>query len=151
MSRTGAPASPDEPVQPAGKRGGGGGGALGRVLVVEDDAALAALLEATLADLGHQVAVAHDEAAALRVVAAGRPACILLDLHLPVMDGAAFLAAYRAQAQDQSGGGAVREVVGGISPAPVILLTGLSNDEAAGHATRLGVAGFLTKPYDLDA
>ena len=157
MSGAGATTPPGVPLP----RPGAHRALPGAVLVVEDDAVLAALLEDTLADLGHRVAVAHDGTEALRVVRGGRPACILLDLHLPGMDGAAFVAAYRALLQarpevharggdaaggDEAGGEAGDD--GG--PAPVILLTGLSSDEAAGHAARLGVAGVLTKPYDLD-
>ena len=134
MSRAGAPTPPGVPLP----RPDPSGDLPGAVLVVEDDAVLAALLEDTLADLGHRVAVARNGTEALHLVRGGRPACILLDLQMPVMDGAAFVAAYRIQVQAQAHGG-VGAMAGDRSDgsaAPVILLMGLGSDEAA--ATRRG-------------
>lgn len=78
-----------------------------------------------------------------------------------MLDGPAFLAAYLAP--ETEGGEEVTPTPrpaggqGGVGPfaahrwAPVILVTGLPGAEAAREAERLGAAGFLTKPYDVDA
>jgi CheY-like chemotaxis protein len=65
----------------------------GYVLVVEDDASIRDGLASLIADWSHEVRTAHNGRAALGVMGEGRPpSVILLDLMMPVMDGAAFLA-----------------------------------------------------------
>ena len=119
-------------------RGGCGGRGLDTVLVVEDDPVLGALVVRVLREDGYPVAQARHGAEALRLARQEHPACVLLDLDLPDMDGAAFVAAFRAA------GGAAGAV-------PIVLCTGLDARAAARETERLGAVGFLTKPYDLDA
>ncbi|GIX49353.1 MAG: hypothetical protein KatS3mg131_3564 [Candidatus Tectimicrobiota bacterium] len=69
-----------------------------RVLVVEDDTALRALLRRTLEKEGWTVHEAGDGRAALAQLARQRPELIVLDLMLPEMDGFAFLEALHQQA-----------------------------------------------------
>src|SRR6059058_104768 len=57
-----------------------------RILVVEDDQAIAEAVRARLASEGYDVPV-HDGPHALRAVAADRPDLVVLDLMLPGMDG----------------------------------------------------------------
>ena len=139
-----------DPLAPHALPGPAGADLLGAILVVEDDPAIGALVAETLRGEGHRVALAGDGAEALHLALAGRPACILLDLHLPVMDGPAFLEAYRrvlSPAASQAGAAAAADADG---PVPVIISTALTGAEAAREAERLGAAGFLTKPYDLE-
>jgi two-component system response regulator BaeR len=58
-----------------------------RILVVEDDAKIASLLADYLKASAYEVTVVGDGRAAVEFARAGSPACILLDLNLPVMDG----------------------------------------------------------------
>jgi len=67
-----------------------------RVLVVEDHATMRASLRAILAAAGHEVEEAADGRAALEAVATAPPDLVVLDLHVPVIDGAGVLAALRA-------------------------------------------------------
>ena len=66
-----------------------------RVLVVEDDAGNRELLVRMLEKDGYEVASAENGSEALENLASVRPALILLDLMMPVMDGFAFLEAMR--------------------------------------------------------
>jgi len=68
-------------------------------LVVEDDPASREMLVRVLSKIGMEVLEAENGAVALERVRAVRPAIILLDLMMPVMDGFEFLAAIR---QDDS-------------------------------------------------
>jgi CheY-like chemotaxis protein len=82
----------------------------GPVLVVDDDPAVRDLVRRGLEREGLAVAEAADGRAALDEVARRRPALILLDLMMPVMDGFEFLDALGRQPE----GGAI----------PVVVLTG---------------------------
>ena len=66
-----------------------------RVLLVEDDAANQAVERLMLEHLGHSVDVVADGAAAVTAAAAGAYDAILMDCHMPVMDGYDATAAIR--------------------------------------------------------
>ena len=68
-----------------------------RVLVVEDDDAIRAILRDMLEREGCMVDVAENGLVALDRVAEAKPDIILLDLLMPKMDGFEFLAALRAR------------------------------------------------------
>jgi CheY-like chemotaxis protein len=95
------------------------------VLIVEDDVATLDMLARWLEPEGYGIARAPDGEAALRVVAAQRPALVLLDLLLPVLDGWQFLERLR----DEPGGAAI----------PVVVLT--SKDLSEADRRRLGAVG----------
>jgi len=62
------------------------------ILVVEDDYGFRDTLQDVLLEEGFRVTVAQDGAEALKALEAiGRPALVLLDLQMPVMDGLSFL------------------------------------------------------------
>ena len=73
-----------------------GGESGARVLVVEDDDAIRAILRDMLEREGCTVDVAENGLVALDRVAKAKPDIILLDLLMPKMDGFEFLAALRA-------------------------------------------------------
>jgi PAS domain S-box-containing protein len=68
----------------------------GRVLVVDDDPAVASALEDCLGRMGLEVVTAQEGRAGLEAVGAEAPDAVLLDLAMPGMDGIAFLRALRA-------------------------------------------------------
>jgi DNA-binding response OmpR family regulator len=102
-----------------------------RVLVVEDDASIAALIADELACAGLDVVLAGNGADAMAELDNSRPDAIVLDLMLPVVHGWAFIEQYR----EHTGG----------APIPIIVVS------AAGAVTRsmesLGVRHFLPKPF----
>lgn len=108
----------------------------GRILVVEDDEDILENLRLFLEGEGYRVDVALNGRAALEILARADPlpSVILLDLMMPVMNGAAF---HHAQLADPR-----------IAPVPVILMT------ADGNATRkakdMGVAGAIGKPFGIE-
>ena len=61
------------------------------MLIVDDDPTIRSLVRQTLDDEGYDTVVAGNGADALHFVETNRPACVLLDLHLPVLDGYGFL------------------------------------------------------------
>ena len=67
----------------------------GRVLVVDDDPHILAILQDALQEDGYDVATARNGMEAMTVVRRLRPDVILLDLMMPVVDGAGFMELYR--------------------------------------------------------
>jgi serine phosphatase RsbU (regulator of sigma subunit) len=101
------------------------------VLLVEDDRADAILVEELIADAGVDIDVvwAESMARAEQEIAAGRPDCILLDLHLHDTDGITGLT--RIAARDAS--------------IPVVVLTGLNDEHTASVAVASGAQDYLVK------
>ena len=60
------------------------------VLIVEDDADLRQFLECALTENGYETVSAQNGRDALIQMAARKPSVVLLDLHMPVMDGWTF-------------------------------------------------------------
>jgi CheY-like chemotaxis protein len=103
-----------------------------RVLVVEDDDDLRDMLVEVLAEEGHAVRAAPHGAAALDLLAAAPADVIVTDMKMPVMDGAAFLAAYRAR------------------PGPAAPVVGIAASRAGLAALEgAGVDTALAKPFEL--
>src|SRR5919206_4934956 len=67
-----------------------------RILVVDDDPSILALVTEILQDEGYDVATARNGAEALERVAEAVPAVLVTDLMMPVMDGPALVHACRA-------------------------------------------------------
>ena len=103
-----------------------------RVLVVEDDAQLRLLAVELLSTDGHVARGVPHGAAALVALDGWRPDLVLLDLDMPVMDGRAFLRAFRQRGE----------------AARVVLFT--ASDAAHLVAEELGADGVLTKPFDAE-
>lgn len=104
------------------------------VMVVDDDPDVRALLEACLSAEGFRVFTASDGQDALHQLQGCRPAVILLDLMMPVMDGAEFRHHQQREAT-------LRHI-------PVLCLS--AKHDAPAMAERLGLEGCLLKPFDLD-
>ncbi len=103
------------------------------ILVVDDDPDILQTLALCLSTEGYRVLMASNGQEALDVLGKERPACILLDLMMPVMDGWQFVGELDSR---------------GMRRAPLLIL---SADRAVqGHATKLHADAFLAKPFDLD-
>lgn len=105
-------------------------GGMDRILVVEDDAAVAALIVRGLGRAGFEVELAVDGEAAVRCVAAAPPALVVLDLMLPGKDGLDVLVAIRARC-----------------PAPVLVVTARLALEDRLRAFEHGAVDYLPKPF----
>ena len=109
----------------------------GRVLIVEDEAAVRGMFRQILIDAGHEVREAANGKEALEVLDAGwRPDLILLDLLMPVMNGWQLRAAQRDRPD-------LRDI-------PVVLVSGSPPRIQPIEAKALQVAASLRKPVRAD-
>jgi putative two-component system response regulator len=109
-----------------------------RILVVDDQEANVRLLKKTLARAGYQdVDGITDPADIPDRMTTFPPDLILLDLHMPRVDGFAVLEALR------------RHVRPGVY-LPVLVLTADVSPDAKRRALSLGAKDFLTKPFDVE-
>jgi diguanylate cyclase (GGDEF)-like protein len=104
------------------------------VLVVEDSAAIRALVRRMLVAGGHTVVEAAGGAAALAVCRERQPDVVLLDVEMPEMSGWDVLAAMKADPD-------LRDV-------PVVFLTGRSDTTDMVDGLRLGAHDYLRKPCE---
>ena len=106
----------------------------GRVLVIEDDAAVANLLRRGLGLRGIDVTIAEDGSAGREAWESGDFDLILLDVMLPEVDGISLCADMRAA--DYA--------------TPVILLTARDKAEAEEWSMAAGATGYISKPFDFE-
>jgi DNA-binding response OmpR family regulator len=107
---------------------------MGTVLVVDDIAGNARLLESLLAPDGHAVRTAGDGAEALRLVRAEPPDLVLMDVMMPHVDG---FEACQAIKQDPS----TRLI-------PVVLITSLDDTVSRIRGIDAGADDFVSKPFN---
>jgi len=102
------------------------------ILVVEDDSDLRETLLDVLDRAGFDVVIAANGLEALATLEGGRRAAlVLLDLHMPVMDGLEFR---RRQLESLD-----------LSNVPVLVITG--DRQSQREAAHLGFEWFLSKPF----
>jgi len=104
-----------------------------KVLVVDDHPINLKLATALLQKMGHEVHQAVNGLQAFEMVQAQAFDLVLMDLHMPEMDGLESTERIRALPAPRG-------------QVPVVVLTANALEEARRDADRAGVNGFLTKP-----
>src|SRR6185436_15734651 len=108
---------------------------MGSVLVVDDIAGNARLVQALLAPDGHAVRTAGDGAEALRLVQSEPPDLVLMDVMMPHVDG---FEACRAIKQNP-----------GTRLIPVVLITSLNDSASRIRGIEVGADDFVSKPVNV--
>ncbi len=106
-----------------------------RVAVVDDNRDSADLLAMLLGHWGHPVDVAYDGESALELVRRHRPAIVLLDIGLPLMDGYAVARRIREEWPDTR----------------LVAVSGYGQEQDRRRAREAGFDHHLLKPLDYDA
>lgn len=103
------------------------------VLVVDDDPEIRDLVRWLLEDEGWTVETAADGRAALDQATRARPALIVLDMGLPIMNGEEVARRLHDVYAD---------------PPPIVVVS--ADGHAGERAARIGAASFLHKPFNVD-
>jgi CheY-like chemotaxis protein len=102
------------------------------VLVVDDDPAIRDVIAEILHSEGYRVLTAANGAVALRLLEQQRPALVLLDMQMPVLDGWGFAARIRSW-RDRP---------------PIVVMT--AGRDAYRWCREIGADDCLPKPFDLE-
>ena len=106
----------------------------GRVLIVDDDEAVAGVYERILRHAGFQPTIVREGEAALRLIESDPPDVVLLDVIMPGLNGFDVCRRVRQEA-------ATRLL-------PVVLISGHSERDKRIAGANVGADDFLTKPVD---
>ena len=106
----------------------------GRILIADDEAAIANGLSAILNDAGYEVEIAADGQKALDKLSNERFGVVLADLKMPKLDGIALLKSIRE-----------RKI-----PTEFVMITGQGTTELAIEAMKEGAADYIEKPLNAE-
>ena len=107
-----------------------------RLLIIDDEPHICEGLKDRLEAMGHEVIVAHDGRTGLALMALearGMPLNgVLLDVHMPVMDGIEVLRELRVRHPG----------------VPVLMMSAGPDQRVLQEAVRMGARNYLLKPFD---
>lgn len=106
-----------------------------KVLIVEDDLALAEMLQAYLSAQGYRVFTAGWGQRGLEMAANHHPDLVILDIHLPDTTGFEICQQLRTDRVTQQ--------------IPVLFLTELNERDARMHGLGMGSVDYISKPFDI--
>jgi CheY-like chemotaxis protein len=107
-----------------------------KILVVDDEALLRAMMSDGLEAAGHRVVVAATGEEGLRLAKAERPDCILLDIMMPGIDGFETCAAIKADPD--------------LAHIPVLLTSATTDLRVVDRAEQVGASTVLPKPVPIE-
>lgn len=105
-----------------------------KVLVVDDEESVRALLSLVLTKEGYEVVEAANGLEAVEVAGKEAPAVVIMDIRMPKMDGMTAFRTFRQQHLD----------------AAVILMTAFAEVNAAVEAMKIGAFDYVIKPFNID-
>lgn len=106
------------------------------VLIVDDITVNIILLKTMLARTNVGILTATNGEEALEIVRKQKPELVLLDIHMPVMDGMEVLKEIKADPE--------------LEKIPVIMVSAYTSAEDIEQSMNLGASGFIKKPVIMD-
>ena len=103
-----------------------------QIYIVDDDESVCRALSVLLATYGFIVDTFTSAEDYFNAVPNSVPGCLLLDIHMPRLDGWE----------------ALKRIIESESKRPVIIISGDTNVELNGKALKAGAVGFLQKPFN---
>lgn len=107
------------------------------ILIIDDDRASRRMLVRALGEAGYECLEASDGIEGLKMLRAEVPSLLLLDFHMPELNGAEVLSQIRGDADSA------------IAQLPTVMLTGDSGEESEVLCLEAGASDFVTKPISL--
>jgi two-component system cell cycle response regulator len=104
-----------------------------KILIIDDEPVVVALLKARIASRGFQVETAHDGASGLEKAKTWQPDFILLDIVMPEMDGYETCRRFKAMKET--------------AHIPVVLFTAAQETQIEVLAQKAGAARVVQKPF----
>lgn len=101
-----------------------------KVLIVDDDLAIADVLSFTMRRAGYEVITAHDGITALDRWEVHQPDIIILDLNMPKLDGLSVCRRIRTKAET-----------------PIIILSVRGEEDDIVEGLKIGADDYITKPF----
>ncbi|MBI3252364.1 MAG: response regulator [Candidatus Omnitrophica bacterium] len=107
-----------------------------KVLIVDDDREMTGVLREILQENNYKVCVAANGLEAIDISNKEKVDVILLDIRMPFFSGFWFCDAFKKRPQTVD--------------IPVVIMSASSNEEDVQKAYKLGAAGYLKKPFQMD-
>ena len=103
-----------------------------RILVIDDDEEMLALVQIALEEDGYLVSTANSGQTAISSYSTINPDLVLLDIRMPLLNGYEVL-----------------EKIREISNVPVIMLTGVQDANSVAQSLNLGADDYIRKPFSV--
>ncbi len=107
-----------------------------KILIIDDDPVIVKYLKAVFSDNGYASCEAGSSMEGLDRVRQEKPDLITLDIQMPGLDGLGFLTQLRQGERTQN--------------VPIIMVSGLDDDEHFMRGLQEGAYDYITKPVNLD-
>lgn len=104
-----------------------------KLLVIDDEPMVRHFLRRAVEEMGHEVIEAADGAEVAEIIEREHPALVLLDVHMPQLDGIATLS----------------EILDSDPSIAVIMVSGDDDLKLSEMAMERGACDYITKPIDL--
>lgn len=103
------------------------------ILVCEDNLMMLKTIELSLRKAGYNVFNAKDGFQGIKILDEEQVDLVITDINMPYTKGLELIRHINTQME---------------AKIPVIVVTGITNEETRAHAMELGARGYLTKPFD---
>ena len=107
-----------------------------KILIVDDEEGLLALLRQALEERGYEVATAANAIDAGIEISGNLPALILMDIKMPGIDGFQACEALKKNPKTKD--------------VPIIVISALSDESDINKAKKIGIADYFVKPIDIE-
>lgn len=104
-----------------------------KLLAIDDDPIIRTLIKKTFSNLGFEVLTASDGFEGIHVTMTQKPALILLDIMMPIVDGLEVLKR-------------IKEVPE-VSKIPIIMFTAVAESKMIVESSKLGADDYIIKPF----